>query len=133
MHGEADARESGRLEWTLNDDDDDDDDMGNVLHHHHHHSSFSFIVCLVIVHASTGQTFSPPHKCLLAAAVANFALVMPFDQQLAQRVETLESSSMTSRHVCTQCFYRDTITVPPHSSFTTNGFKDEMGVLAFTP
>ena len=26
MHGEADARESGRLEWTLNDDDDDDDD-----------------------------------------------------------------------------------------------------------
>ena len=24
MHGEADARESGRLEWTLNDDDDDD-------------------------------------------------------------------------------------------------------------
>ena len=25
MHGEADARESGRLEWTLNDDDDDDD------------------------------------------------------------------------------------------------------------
>ena len=23
MHGEADARESGRLEWTLNDDDDD--------------------------------------------------------------------------------------------------------------
>ena len=96
-------------------------------------SSFSFIVCLVIVHASTGQTFSPPHKCLLAAVVANFALVMPFDQQLAQRVETLESSSMTSRHVCTQCFYRDTITVPPHSSFTTNGFKDEMGVLAFTP
>ena len=96
-------------------------------------SSFSFIVCLVIVHASTGQTFSPPHECLLAAAVANFALVMPFDQQLAQRVETLESSSMTSRHVCTQCFYRDTITVPPHSSFTTNGFKDEMGVLAFTP
>mgnify|MGYP003524563591 CR=1 FL=1 len=26
MHGEADARESGRLEWTLNDDDDDDDE-----------------------------------------------------------------------------------------------------------
>ena len=24
MHGEADARESGRLEWTLNDDDDDE-------------------------------------------------------------------------------------------------------------
>ena len=23
MHGEADARESGRLEWTLNDDDDE--------------------------------------------------------------------------------------------------------------
>ena len=27
MHGEADARESGRLEWTLNDDDDDDDEV----------------------------------------------------------------------------------------------------------
>ena len=27
MHGEADARESGRLEWTLNDDDDDDDEL----------------------------------------------------------------------------------------------------------
>ena len=24
MHGEADARESGRLEWMLNDDDDDE-------------------------------------------------------------------------------------------------------------
>ena len=26
MHGEADARQSGHFEWTLNDDDDDDDD-----------------------------------------------------------------------------------------------------------
>ena len=31
MHGEADARESGRLEWTLNDDDDDDDVPSVVL------------------------------------------------------------------------------------------------------
>ena len=33
MHGEADARESGRLEWTLNDDDDDDDDddVGGIV------------------------------------------------------------------------------------------------------
>ena len=30
MHGEADARESGRLEWTLNDDDDDDDDDDDI-------------------------------------------------------------------------------------------------------
>ena len=26
MHGQADARQSGHFEWTLNDDDDDDDD-----------------------------------------------------------------------------------------------------------
>ena len=32
MHGEADARESGRLEWTLNDDDDDDDDAAECKH-----------------------------------------------------------------------------------------------------
>ena len=30
MHGEADARESGRLEWTLNDDDDDDDEFSRM-------------------------------------------------------------------------------------------------------
>ena len=31
MHGEADARESGRLEWTLNDDDDDDDEENHSV------------------------------------------------------------------------------------------------------
>ena len=32
MHGEADARESGRLEWTLNDDDDDDESVQNFAY-----------------------------------------------------------------------------------------------------